>query len=90
MEKTRSRTKSSLDRVRQLLAWEIGGKEAPEFEPTHRLQEDLGCDSLDVIELTMAVEEEFGIWIDDEEGEALRTVQDVVDLAERKLGEKGS
>lgn len=51
-----------------------------------RLVEDLGADSLDTIELVMAVEDEFGIEISDDEAEACRTVQDSVDLLARKLG----
>lgn len=47
---------------------------------------DLGADSLDTIELVMAVEDEFGIEISDDEAEACRTVQDSVDLLARKLG----
>lgn len=53
---------------------------------TDRLVEDLGADSLDTIELVMAVEDEFGIEISDDEAEACRTVQDCVDLVASKLG----
>jgi acyl carrier protein len=40
--------------------------------------DDLGADSLDLVELIMAMEEEFGMEIADEEAEKLRTVQDVI------------
>jgi acyl carrier protein len=40
--------------------------------------EDLGADSLDLVELIMAMEEEFGIEISDEDAEKIQTVQDVV------------
>ena len=44
--------------------------------------EDLGADSLDVVELVMAFEEEFDIEIPDEEAEGIETVQDAVDYIE--------
>lgn len=47
--------------------------------------EDLGCDSLDMVELTMFVEEEFGIVIEDEESLNLVTVQDAIDLIAKGL-----
>ena len=46
---------------------------------------DLGADSLDVVELLMQLEEEFGITLPDSEMENLKTVQDIVDMME-KLG----
>lgn len=49
-----------------------------------RFVEDLGLDSLDVVELVMAVEDEFNIEISDEEAEKLLTVQQVVDLVAEK------
>jgi acyl carrier protein len=45
----------------------------------HTLEKDLQCDSLDCIEIMMALEEEFGIHIDQDEGEKLLTVQQVLD-----------
>jgi acyl carrier protein len=47
--------------------------------------EDLGADSLDVVELVMAFEEEFGVEVPDEEAEKLLTVGDVVKYIEDKL-----
>jgi acyl carrier protein len=46
--------------------------------------DDLGADSLDIVELVMAMEEEFDIEIPDEDAEKLRTVQDVVKYLESK------
>jgi acyl carrier protein len=45
-----------------------------------KLAEDLGADSLDSIEMIMAVEDEFGIEISDEQAEKLQTVQQVIDF----------
>lgn len=49
--------------------------------------DDLGADSLDLVELTMAAEEEFRIEIPDDEAEQVTTVKDSIDLIEKKLGE---
>lgn len=46
--------------------------------------DDLGADSLDIVELVMAMEEEFDLEIPDEEAEKLRTVGDVVGFLEKK------
>lgn len=49
------------------------------IKPEHKLYADLMCDSLDIIEIMMALEEEFGIRIDDDEFMKLATVQQVID-----------
>ena len=54
------------------------GVERSEVTPEAVFVEDLGADSLDLVELIMAMEEEFGMEIADEEAEKLRTVQDVI------------
>ena len=48
------------------------------------IKNDLGLDSLDIVEILMSVEEEWGIVIDDEETTSLHTVGDVVALIEKK------
>jgi len=50
-----------------------------------RFQEDLGADSLDIVELLMEIEEEFGTSISDEESERLKTVGDAVKFIGSKL-----
>ncbi|MFV3126093.1 acyl carrier protein [Niveispirillum sp. KHB5.9] len=59
--------------------------------PSHLIQADLGLDSLDSVELAMALEEEFRIDIPDDEWEdgPDRTVDDVVELVAAKLAAKG-
>ncbi len=47
--------------------------------PEASIENDLGADSLDVIELIMAMEEEFGLKIDDKEAEKLKTIKDICD-----------
>lgn len=58
------------------------------IKPETSLSDDLGADSLDVIELFMAVEEEFEIKILDEEERGVATVSDATQLIERKLEAK--
>lgn len=56
------------------------GVERSEVTPEAVFVDDLGADSLDLVELIMAMEEEFGTEIADEEAEKLRTVQDVINF----------
>ena len=53
-------------------------------------QEDIGADSLDIVELVMELEEEFEITIPDEEAEKIKTVGQAIDYIEAKLKEKGA
>jgi acyl carrier protein len=55
--------------------------------PKASFVDDLGADSLDLVELVMAMEEEFGIEIADEEAEKMQTVQDAIDFI-KEYGEK--
>ena len=68
---------SIIERVRHIMEQELGVAAHTVVEGT-RLFEELGADSLDLVELIMAVEEEFDIDITDEEGEAWQTVGDIV------------
>ena len=51
-----------------------------------KFAEDLKADSLDTVELVMALEDEFGLDIPDEEAEKIRTVQDAIDYIGSKMG----
>ncbi len=66
------------DRVIEIIADRLGVDKS-EVVPEAAFIDDLGADSLDLVELIMAMEEEFDIEIADEEAEKLRTVQDVLD-----------
>lgn len=70
------------ERVREVLADQLGLEET-EIKPESRLKEDLGADSLDMVELIMAMEEEFNVDIPDEEAQNIRTVADAVDYVEQ-------
>ena len=65
-------------RVKKIVAEQLGVKE-DEVVNTASFVEDLGSDSLDAVELVMALEEEFDIEIPDEEAEKITTVQSAID-----------
>ena len=54
------------------------GANADEVVPAASFVDDLGADSLDTVELVMALEEEFGVEIPDEDAENIKTVQDAI------------
>ena len=58
--------------------------EARDIASTARLAEDLGLDSMDIVEIAMALEERYGIDIPDEEGKVLQTVADVIRYVQAK------
>ncbi len=64
--------------VRNLIADSLGVSQ-DEIVPTASFIEDLGADSLDIVELVMAIEKEFDIEIPDEDAERISTVQDAID-----------
>ncbi len=64
-------------KVRSIIAEQLGVGE-DEIKLTSSFIEDLGADSLDIVELVMAMEEEFEVEIPDEEAENIKTVQDAV------------
>ncbi|HET8542375.1 MAG TPA: acyl carrier protein [Anaeromyxobacter sp.] len=64
-------------KVKNIIADQLGVGEE-EIKPAASFIEDLGADSLDIVELVMAMEEEFEVEIPDEEAENIKTVQDAV------------
>jgi len=72
------KTKEITEKVKQIIAEQLGVEEA-EVTPSASFIDDLGADSLDTVELVMALEENFDIEIPDEDAEKIRTVQDAID-----------
>ena len=68
---------STFEKVRDIVVEQLG-VEADEINIDSTFIDDLGADSLDIVELIMAFEEEFGTEIPDEAAEKIKTVQDVV------------
>lgn len=65
------------DRVKEIIAKELE-VDAKQLAPEAKFIEDLGADSLDIVELVMALEEEFGLDIPDEDADKLKTVGDAM------------
>ena len=68
-------------RVKQIVCEQLGVGE-DEVTPEASFIEDLGADSLDIVELVMALEEEYEMEISDEDAEKIKTVQDVISYIE--------
>ncbi len=75
------------EKVKAIVAEQLGVKEE-EVTDTASFIDDLGADSLDTVELVMALEEEFGIEIPDEDAEKMTTVGDAVRYIELKATKK--
>ena len=74
-----------LDKVCSIVSEQLS-VEAGEVKPDSNFQNDLGADSLDTVELVMALEEAFDIEIPDEAAEGIATVGDAVKFIEEKKG----
>jgi acyl carrier protein len=75
--------KSIEQRVKDIIVEQLGVK-AEQVTPEAKFIEDLGADSLDTVELVMALEEEFGNEIPDEQAEKLQSVGDVIKYVEEQ------
>lgn len=72
------------ERIKQIISEQLGVK-PEEVKPESHFIEDLGADSLDTVELVMALEEEFNIEIPDEDAEKLTTVGEAIKYIENKV-----
>ncbi|MEH6616414.1 MAG: acyl carrier protein [Porticoccus sp.] len=73
------------ERVAKMVAEQLGVKE-DDVKLASSFVEDLGADSLDTVELIMALEEEFDTEIPDEDAEKIATVQNAIDYINKNLG----
>ncbi len=72
---------TTFDRLKKLIVEQLGVDEE-EVTPTASFVEDLNADSLDLVELIMSLEEEFGMEISDEDAEKIQKVSDAVEFIE--------
>lgn len=71
-------------KIKEIIADQLG-VEVDKLTPDAKFVEDLGADSLDVVELIMSFEEEFNVEIPDEDAEKIKTVGDVINYLNEKL-----
>ncbi|HCO12092.1 MAG TPA: acyl carrier protein [Desulfonauticus sp.] len=67
------------EKVKEIVAEQLGVS-LDQVKPESKFVEDLGADSLDLTELIMAMEDEFGVEIDDEKAQEIKTVQDAINF----------
>ncbi len=75
------------DKIKAIIGEQLGVK-GEEVTPEASFIDDLGADSLDTVELVMALEEEFGVEISDEDAEKITTVGDAIKYIEEKTANK--
>ena len=79
--------KSIEEKVKDIIVEQLGVN-PEQVTPTASFIEDLGADSLDIVELVMAFEEEFSVEVPDEDAEKLQTVGDVIKYIEEKAAKQ--
>jgi len=73
------------EKIKKIICEQLSVEEA-DVVPDASFVDDLGADSLDQVELIMAMEEEFDVSISDEDAETIRTVQDAIDYVKKASG----
>lgn len=73
----------TFEKIRDMIAEKLG-KSPESITPESEITKDLGADSLDQIDLMLALEDNFGITVSDEDSEKIVTVQDIVNLIDNK------
>jgi acyl carrier protein len=73
------------NKVKEIIAKELE-VDVKQLTPEAKFIEDLGADSLDIVELVMALEEEFGLDIPDEDADKLKTVGDAMNYLQQHAG----
>lgn len=74
----------TLDKVITIVAEQLG-KDAAEIQAETSMQDDLGADSLDAVEIIMALEDEFGIEIPDEEAQTFNNIGEIAQYIDGKV-----
>ncbi|WP_096435441.1 acyl carrier protein [Alteribacter populi] len=74
---------ATIDRIAKIVSERLGVDES-EVKPEATFKEDLGADSLDVVELVMELEDEFDLEISDEDAEKIATVGDVINYIDNQ------
>ncbi len=72
-----------LNKVIEILAEKLD-KDPSEITVTSNIKEDLGADSLDMVEIVMEIEEEFDVEVEDADTASIITVQDIIDYVTKK------
>lgn len=75
---------ATIDKVKELMAKQLNVSE-DSVTPEKEIVKDLGADSLDIVEMLMTLEEEFGVTVPDEDTIDVKTVQDIVNVIEKNL-----
>ena len=73
------------NKVKEIVVDQLEIEDLEKIKPEYNFANDLGADSLDVVELVMALEEEFDIEIPDEDAEGIDTVEKAVDYIDKKV-----
>lgn len=74
----------NVNKIREIIAEQLG-LDVEEVTDEKSLTEDLGADSLDMVDLIMAFEDEFGVKVEDSDLSKINTVKDVIDLVNSRL-----
>jgi len=75
----------NFETLKNIIVDQLGVAES-EVTPEAHFQDDLGADSLDIVEMIMALESEFGIEVSDEKAETMQTVADILKFIEEVKG----
>jgi acyl carrier protein len=75
----------TFETLKNIIVDQLGVAESEVTKDAH-FQDDLGADSLDIVEMIMALESEFGIEVSDDKAETLQTVRDVIKFIEEAKG----
>lgn len=75
---------ATIDKVKELMSKQLNVNEDAVL-PEKEIVKDLGADSLDIVEMLMTLEEEFGITIPDEETVDIKTVGDIVNVIDKHI-----